>query len=333
MLLFDEIRPTVHLGASVKIAIYAFNGITLFHLSVPQMVFGEVRRQGLADWQTVLFSDSAGAIDTAEGQALDGVCGLADADDAQVVVVPSWFSDWRPVTKSLRDALIRARARGAVIVGLCFGTLPVADTGILDGRTATTHWLALDHLAVRRPQVQFDGSVLYVDHGDVLTSAGTAAGIDACLHLLRSRLGAEAANTVARFLVVAPHRDGGQAQYVERPLPTVPQGDPVAATLDWALHNLDRPLTVDELATHAHVSRRTFVRLFREATGATPASWVRARRLDDARRLLEQTDLPIDQIAHKSGFGSAVTMRQNFALAFSTSPTSYRRGFQGRVDR
>jgi transcriptional regulator GlxA family with amidase domain len=173
--------------------------------------------------------------------------------------------------------------------------------------------------------------VLYIDHGDVLTSAGTASAIDACLHLVRNRLGAAATNRVARSLVVAPHRDGGQAQYIERPLPEQPAGDPIAGVLQWALRHLAEPLPVERLAEVAHLSRRTFIRAFQASTGVTPAVWVRRQRLDEARRLLESTDLPIDQVAAACGFGSTVTLRQSFAAAFHTSPSEYRRRFDART--
>jgi transcriptional regulator GlxA family with amidase domain len=185
-------------------------------------------------------------------------------------------------------------------------------------------------LAARHPDIDMNASVLYIDHGDVLTSAGTASAIDACLHLVRSRLGAAAANQVARNLVVAPHREGGQAQYIQRPLPAHASDDPIAATLEWALRHLAEPLTIERLAGAAHMSRRTFIRAFEAATGVSPALWVKRQRLDEARRLLESTDLPIDQVAAVCGFGSGVTLRQGFAAAFDTSPSEYRRRFDAR---
>ena len=310
---------------------YAFDGATMFHLAVPQMVFDEVARQGLAGWETFLFSDQAGGITTAEGYLLGGVKGPWAAEEADIVVVPSWFDDGRILSGSLRRVLQGAHVRGVPILGLCLGAIPVADAGLLAGRRAVTHWQAFDSLAARHPDVPLDQSVLYIDHGDVLTSAGTASALDACLHVVRSRLGAEAANRVARSLVIAPHRDGGQAQYIERPVPLRATDDPISRLLEWALGRLAEPLTIDRLAAQAHLSRRTFVRAFRAATGTTPAAWVRARRLDAARRLLETTDLPVDQVSADCGFGNAVNLRQNFAAAFSTTPTEYRRRFDTRV--
>ncbi|MFW0774099.1 GlxA family transcriptional regulator [Paenarthrobacter nitroguajacolicus] len=311
----------------MRIAVYAFSGVTMFHLAVPQMVFDEVTRQGLADWNTVFFSDQAGRITTAEGYVLGEVQGPSTAEGADVVVVPSWFDDERESGENLSNVLRQAHGKGATIVGLCLGAIPVADAGLLNGRSAVTHWQAFDSLAARHPDVSLDQTVLYIDHGDVLTSAGTASGLDACLHVVRGRLGAEAANRVARSLVIAPHREGGQAQYIEHPLPPRAEGDPMARLLEWAMGRLGEPLSIDRLAAQAHMSRRTFVRAFRASTGTTPSAWIRSRRLDAARRLLETTDLSIDQVAADCGFGSAVTLRQNFAGAFSTSPTDYRRRF------
>jgi transcriptional regulator GlxA family with amidase domain len=314
----------------VKIAIYAFEGATMFHLSTPQLVFDEVTRRGLAEWSTVLFSDRAGSIRTAEGYQLGGISGAAAAADADVVVVPSWADDGRELTPVLYRALHAAHDRGAVVVGLCLGAIAVADAGLLAGRSAATHWQAVDRLAARHPDVTVKTSALYVDLGDVLTSAGTASGLDACLHFVRTRLGADAANQVARALVVAPHREGGQAQYIERPVAQHVSSAPITPAIDWALRHLNGDLGVEQLAAAAHMSRRSFVRAFRVSTGATPAAWVRSRRLDEARRLLETTDLSVDQVSDSCGFGNSVTLRQNFLAAFGCTPSSYRRRFDAR---
>lgn len=315
----------------MRIAIYAFDDITMFHLSVPQMVFDEVVRQGLADWSTVLFSESGTRIRTAEGYTITGIDAVHAARSADVIVIPSWTSDGREPSRALRRLLIQAHGQGTTIVGLCLGALVVADAGLLEGRSAVTHWHAVDELAARHPGVQVDANALYLDHGDVLTSAGTASGLDACLHLIRTRLGAEAANTVARSLVVAPHREGGQSQYIERPIAPRATPDPIAAACQWALENLNEDLSIERLASVSHMSRRSFVRTFRASTGTAPAAWVRSQRLDEARRLLETTDLAIDRVAATCGFGSAVTLRQNFATAFGSTPTSYRRRFNTRA--
>lgn len=316
----------------MRIGVYAFDGVTMFHLAVPQMVFDEVARQGVAPWETFVFSDLGGSVRTAEGYEIGGLGALGAAVRADVLVVPSWFSDGRPAGAELRAELRAAHERGTKIVGLCFGALPVLDAGLLAGRPAVTHWQAFHLLGQRHPGLDPDESVLYIDHGDVLTSAGTASGLDACLHLVRSHLGASAANSVARSLVIAPHREGGQAQYIERPLPEVSGDNAISRTLEWVTRHLGEPMPISRMAQAAHMSTRTFVRSFRAATGATPAAWVRALRLQEARRLLERTDLPVERIAEQCGFGSAVTLRQNFATAFGTPPAEYRRHFSARPE-
>lgn len=312
----------------MRIAIYAFEGVTMFHLAAPQLVFGEVTGLGLAeDWSTVLWSTGADTITTAEGYPLGGIAGPEAAEDADLVVIPSWPYPPVAVDDPLRTVLTRAHARGSGVVGLCMGAFAVAEAGLMSGRPAVTHWQGMDELALRHPELAVDDSVLYIDHDDVMTSAGTASSLDACLHLVRKHLGAAAANRIARHLVVAPHREGGQAQYIERPVARPDHGDPLAATLDWAMARLHEPLSIDELAEHARMSRRTFVRRFRATTGTTPARWVLARRLDEARSLLETTTWGVDRIALACGFGSAVTLRQNFTATYATTPSAYRRSF------
>ena len=339
----------------MHIAVYAFDGITMFHLSIPQMVFGTVSRLGLANWQVSLFttaSESAtppeetvapkegaspsppsapsrtAAIRTSEGYILGGLGGPELAGEADVIVVPAWFSDGRPAEEELRSLLKTAHARGACVVGLCLGAIPLAEAGLIGGRRAVTHWRAFEPMAREHPEIALDESVLYVDHGDVLTSAGAASGLDACLHLVRTRLGAQAANEVARQLVIAPHREGGQAQYIERPVPRHADDAPIGRTAAWALEHLDEPLPVERLARTARMSTRSFIRAFREATGAAPAAWVRAQRVREAQRLLESTDLAVEQVAPACGFGSTVTLRQAFARALGTTPSAYRRRFR-----
>ena len=328
----------------LHIAVYAFDGVTMFHLSIPQAVFGSVARLGLADWEVGLFTtrpapgrespesgiDSPASIRTAEGYLLDGLSGPGLAETADVVVVPAWVADGRQAGAELYSLLESAHRRGAAAVGLCLGAIPLAEAGLLEGRRATTHWRAFEPLAHEHPEIDLDDSVLYVDHGDVLTSAGAASGLDACLHLVRSRLGADAANTVARHLVVAPHREGGQAQYIERPVPQHPRADPVGRAMAWALEHLAEPLPVDRLARAAQMSVRSFIRAFRSATGDTPAAWVRSQRVGQAQRLLESTDLAVEQVASACGFGSAVTMRQVFSATVRAAPSAYRRRFRTR---
>ncbi|WP_291037144.1 helix-turn-helix domain-containing protein [Herbiconiux sp.] len=312
----------------MRIAVYAFDGVTMFHLAVPQMVFDEVRRLGLGEWDCVLFADRAGPVRTAEGLRIEGVAGPEAAADADLVVVPSWHEDGRVPGAVLRRVLAEAQGRRAAIAGLCLGAIPLADAGLLAGRSAVTHWTAFGLLAERHPDLVLDETVLYIDHGDVLTAAGTASGLDACLHIVRTRLGSEAANRVARSLVVAPHREGGQAQYIERPVAAESASGTIGEVLEWAEAHLAEPLPIETLSARAHRSRRTFIREFRAATGTTPAAWIRSRRLNEARRLLETTGLPVERIADLCGFGSAVTLRQGFQAEYGTSPSRYRSRFR-----
>ncbi|BBH68437.1 AraC family transcriptional regulator [Actinoplanes sp. OR16] len=305
----------------MRIAVHAFPGVTMFHLATPLLVFGEI------GWQTVVWSRDAERVITAEGVQLSLLAGAEAVDGADILVLPSWPGRL-PAPDAEFAALIRdAHARGTVIVGLCLGAYPVVASGILDGRTAATHWAATRRLADDHPAVTVDESALYIDHGDVLTSAGTASGLDACLHLVRRRLGAATAATIARHLVIAPHREGDQAQYIETPLPPADDSDPIGRATTWALANLGRPVHVEQLAEQARMSPRNFSRHFRRSTGTTPAHWLLSRRLDHARTLLETTALPVEQVAAESGFASVVTFRQRFAAAYATTPSSYRRRF------
>jgi transcriptional regulator GlxA family with amidase domain len=227
------------------------------------------------------------------------------------------------------EAIAAAHAAGTRVMSICTGAFVLAHAGLLDGRRATTHWSYCAQLAAEFPGVDVDPGVLYVDDGDVLTSAGLAAGMDLCLHVVRGDRGADAAAAIARWNVVPPHRDGGQAQYIDRPLPAE-SGSGLTATRTWALERLHEPLTVDALARHAHMSSRTFARRFVAETGHAPKRWLIAQRVHHARRLLETTDLPVEDVAQRSGFGSAAAMRIHFARATATRPTAYRRTFRGR---
>ena len=220
--------------------------------------------------------------------------------------------------------------RGARVASICTGAFALAHAGLLDGRRATTHWDSTAALAERFPQVEVDPGVLYVDEGDVLTSAGVAAGVDLCLHIVRRDHGAELAARVARRIVVAPHREGGQAQFIERPI-AGPGSGSLEPTRAWARERLAEPLDVRTMARHACVSERTFARRFRAETGTTPLRWLLAQRVLEARRLLEATDLPVETVAGRAGFGTAASLREHFARATATTPTAYRRAFRGNV--
>ncbi|SFK37717.1 GlxA family transcriptional regulator [Lysobacter sp. cf310] len=311
------------------IAVVAFDRISPFHLSVPCIVFEDRGFDAQARFALRVCAAEPGPLRTQAGFSIAVEHGLEGLDEAGVVIVPSWRdADERP-PEALLQALRRAHARGARIVGLCLGAYVLAEAGLLDGRRATTHWHWSEHFARRYPQVRLQWDVLYVDDDELTTSAGTAAALDCCLHLLRRRCGAELASRVARRLVVAPHRQGGQAQYIERPVPASPQDERLSGVLSWALAHLEQPHSLDALAERALMSRRSFTRRFRQSTGTTVAQWLTNQRLARAQRLLESTDQPIEAIAADTGFGSAVSLRQHFAAALKTSPSAYRREFRG----
>ncbi|MFP5390568.1 MAG: GlxA family transcriptional regulator [Gammaproteobacteria bacterium] len=312
------------------IAVLAFDGISPFHLSVPSLVFGEDRRDdGIPQAQVRLCAEAPGRLRTSAGFSIDVEHGLQCVLEADIVIVPSWRDPREGAPAAVLAALRAAHARGATLVGLCLGAFVLAHAGVLTGRRATTHWRWAQLFAERFPTVQLDEEALYIEDGTLLTSAGTAAGLDCCLHLLRTRIGAELANRVARRLVVAPHRQGGQAQFIERPLARRAQGDLLGEALDWALRHLDRAPTLDELAARAAMSRRTFTRRVRERTGQTFHQWFSSQRLAHAQRLLESTDESIEQVAALAGFGSALSLRQHFAASLHTTPSAYRQAFCG----
>ncbi|MBW0450290.1 helix-turn-helix domain-containing protein [bacterium M00.F.Ca.ET.228.01.1.1] len=315
---------------SHAVAVIAFDRISPFHLSVPCVVFGEDRSGGgVPRFDFRVCAAEAGPLTTTAGFSIAVTHGLEALGDAHTIIVPSWRDPDEPPPAALLDALRAAHARGAQLVGLCLGAFVLAAAGILDDRPASTHWAWADDFARRYPRVKLDRDVLYVDDGNVLTSAGTAAGLDCCLHVLRKMCGAEVANFVARRLVVSPHRQGGQAQYIQQPVPQNLREDRLAGLLDWVLGNLDAPHTLDSLAARALMSRRTFTRRFRLATGTTVGAWLLAQRLGRAQQLLESTDESVEAIAGIAGFGSAASLRQHFSEAFRTSPSAWRREFRG----
>lgn len=312
---------------AVRIAIYVFDGITAFHLATPLLTFGEVGKVAQEEpWTTSVWSIDGKSVRTAEGLLVDEVNGPEAIDRADIILFPSWPAELPAAPSELQDLIRRAHSDGTFVVGLCLGAFPVAGSGIVDGRAVATHWAASRAMAEQYTAVEVRDEALYIDHGDVLTSAGTASALDACLHIVRERRGAAVASVIARSLVIAPHRDGHQAQYIERPLPENQEG-PIGATIAWALAHLDLRLSVEDLAEHARMSARNFSRRFREHTGASPAQWVLARRLDEGRRLLESTELSIAEVAPLCGFASPVTFRQNFLARYATTPTSYRNRF------
>lgn len=256
--------------------------------------------------------------------------GLDTLARSDTVVVPSVSDVTAPASPAVVAALRRAHRRGARIVSICSGAFALAAAGLLDGRPATTHWCYAATLQQRYPLVRVEPDVLYVDDGDVLTSAGCAAGIDLCLHVVRRDFGAAAANAIARRLVVPPHRTGGQAQYIESAVTTDPGDDRLASSMSWALHHLAEPITVAGLARAAHMSERTYLRHFTRATGTSPVRWLIAQRIRASLELLETTRMPVERVAAAVGFDTPVTFRHHFARTMQTSPSAYRRTFQNR---
>ncbi len=311
------------------IAVLAFDGIGPLHLAVPCSVFGEDRRDaGVPRFRVLVCALEKTPLRTSAGFSVETRSGLADLAKAGTIVVPGWHRPYVAPPEALLQALRRAHARGIRLVGLCLGSFVLAAAGLLDGRPATTHWAAMEEFAKRFPRVRVDRNVLYIDDGDILTSAGGTAAIDCCLHLLRKMCGAEIAHRVARRLVVPPHRQGSQAQFAEAPVRDVLRSDRMSQLLDWVVQHLDDTHSLDTLARRALMSRRTFTRRFREATGTTVGNWLVGQRLAFVQRLLETTDQPIEVVAGEAGFGSAVSLRQHFFNAFHTSPSMYRREFR-----
>lgn len=307
-------------------------GVSPFEFSVSCEVFGLRRPElGPALYEHRLATETR-PLTIDGGWTLDSPHGLEALEWADTVVVPAAaVSPVRAPSDELLDALRAAHTRGARMVSFCSGLFALAATGILDGRPAATHWLYVEQLRRRFPAVRVDGEVLYVDDGQVLTSAGTAAAIDLALHIVRLDHGAQVANEVARRMVVPPHRDGGQAQFATTPLPPVVDDDRIGPVLDWMVEHLDEPLTVSMLARMAAMSPRSFARHFRELTGTTPLRWLQHQRVTRAQELLEVSDLGIDAIAARVGLGSAGNLRHQFRRVTSTTPAAYRQRFRRRL--
>jgi transcriptional regulator GlxA family with amidase domain len=308
------------------VAVVAFDGISPFHLSVPCLVFGDAMGQN-SSFDVVVCAAEPSPLKTTAGFSLSDLAPLSALKKADLIVVPSWRDVNERPPERLLKTLREAHARGVQIVGLCLGAHVLAEAGLLDGRRATTHWEYAKAMADRFPTVDIDPDVLYVEDQNVLTSAGTAAGIDACLHMVRRRLGAEVANRLARRLVVPPHREGGQAQFIEQPLPSTAGGTRLAQLIDSVRTRLDEPHNLDSLASETKLSRRSLTRQFRALTGTTVQSWLLAERLTLSQRLLEQTDQSVERIAEMVGFGSVVSLRHHFRLRLGVNPTTWRRNF------
>ncbi|MEU8775415.1 helix-turn-helix domain-containing protein [Streptomyces sp. NPDC048606] len=298
-----------------------------FELACAAEVFG-LDRPGLpARYTFEVCAERPGPLPTLAGYDMAVAHGLSALERARTVVVPGWVGRAGAAPPRVVDALRRAHERGAHIVALCSAAFLLAEAGLLEGRRATTHWRMADELAARHPGVRVEPDVLYVDLGDVSTSAGTAAGVDLCLHLIRTDHGAAYADRVARHMVMPPHREGGQAQYATPPLSDrVP--DSLAPVLDWAARRLHEPLGVDDLAAVGAVSARTLARRFAEQLGTSPGNWLLRQRVMAARTLLEETDLAVETIAARTGLSSAANLRRRFRALVHTTPAAYRRSFR-----
>jgi transcriptional regulator GlxA family with amidase domain len=318
-----------------RVAVLALEGVPPFELGMPSRVFGNARDEAGNQLYEITVCTADGQPVTSDAGFTIGVSAgpeaLAAADT--VIIPPTHAMDeltrGAPLPQPLVDALAAIRP-GTRIVSICTGSYVLAAAGLLDGRPATTHWYTAAEFQRAFPRVKLDPDVLFVDDGDVLTSAGVAAGIDLLLHLVRADHGSAVANLTARLCVVPPWRDGGQAQYIVRPVPE-PTVATTTATRAWALERLAEPVTLAELAAHARMSLRTFTRRFRDEVGMTPVQWLTVQRLEVARHLLESTDLAVDLVAHRSGFGSANSLRQHMRTARGVSPIAYRRTFRPAV--
>ena len=311
------------------VAVLALPGVIPFDLVLAGQIFG-YRTPGEAPlyYRMLLCGLAPGLVTMAGGVPVGVPLGLDALEEAETVVVPGLDDVEAPVPEPALTALRGAAARGARMVSICTGAFVLGEAGVLDGRRATTHWAHAERLARRYPKATVDPRVLYVDERDVMTSAGMAAGIDLCLHIVRRDHGAEAANTIARRMVVPPHREGGQAQFIEQPVP-VTRDSTLQRTQAWALERLADPLTVEDLARNANTSTRNFTRRFHAELGTTPLKWLQRERVRLAQRLLEQTELPVQRIAERAGFGSAIALRRQFTEAVGTTPAKYRGTFRG----
>ena len=313
------------------VAIVACDGVTAFELGVACDVFGDewAALAGVPWYRSFVCGLTPGPVTTDSGFQILPAAGPERIRSADTVVVLPTVSVTQ-VPAGMAGVLGQAHARGSRIMSLCTGAFALAAAGLLDGRRATTHWTECGELARRYPRVTVDPGVLFVDGGDILTSAGSAASIDLCLHVVRQDYGTEIATQLARQLVVAPQRDGGQAQFIDAPMPALDTSSLFAGTVSWLTEHLDEPVTVEDLAARSAMSPRTFARRFLAATGTTPYQWLIHQRIQLAQRLLETSDLPIDSVADKSGFSTAANLRKHFSRAVRTSPQAYRRTFAGR---
>ncbi|WP_205718511.1 GlxA family transcriptional regulator [Actinomadura sp. WMMA1423] len=318
-------------GGVHRVAVVVREGVLPMELGIVHQLFGQARSAaGAALYEVASCAVEPGAVRADADFAVTVPHGLEALESADTVLVPAShvLDESRPGQGPVAGALAAAAGRGARVASVCTGAFVLAAAGLLEGRRATTHWLSCARLAEMFPGVRVDAAVLFVDEGAVLTSAGEAAGVDLCLHMIRRDHGAAVAGDVARRTVVPPHREGGQAQYTALPVPPA-RGSSTGAARAWALERLDRPVTLAELAERASMSVRTFTCRFRQETGVSPQVWLAAQRVQRARLLLEETDLPVDRVAERAGFGTGASLRAHLHAALGVSPSSYRATFRG----
>lgn len=311
------------------VAVLVLPDVVPFDLVIPDFVFGDTKPHGgVAYYRMVLCGIEPGLVPMVHNIPVGVSHGLEMLDEADTIVIPGRSPADTPVPEEVIRKLRAAADRGARLVSICTGSFVLAAAGLLDGRRATTHWAHAENLSRKYPRVSVDPRVLYVEDGPILTSAGMAAGIDLCLHVVRKDHGAQIANAIARRMVVAPHRTGGQAQFIEQPVP-VTRDESLQRIQAWALERLHEPLTVEQLAREANMSARHFARRFQSELGIAPLRWLLSERVRLAQRLLEQTDLSVQRIAERAGFGSAISLRRHFARELGTTPLDYRLVFRG----
>ncbi|MEM6674447.1 MAG: transcriptional regulator FtrA [Planctomycetota bacterium] len=312
-----------------RVALLAYDGLCTFEFGAMVELFGGLPRPEFDEWYTLHVSAlESGPLRSYGGIRIEAPYTLRMLDRAGTIIVPGWRDLDERAPEPLLRKLRRAYEEGARLVSVCSGAFVLADSGLLDGRRATTHWRYADRFRERFPKVALDPDVLYVDEGQILTSAGSASGVDMGLHLIRRDFGTEAANAVARRLVVPPHRDGGQQQFIQQPVERDPEGEAFARLLDRLRANLKRDHSVESMAGMAKMSARTFARRFREATGTTPHRWLQQERVRAAQSLLERTSLPLDAVAQRVGFSDAQLLRLHFKRVVGTTPLAYQRSFR-----
>ncbi|MBD8167152.1 GlxA family transcriptional regulator [Erwinia persicina] len=320
--------------SALTVAVMATAGFSPFHFSVPCIIFGQSMPQPDL-FRVTICAEKPGVVLSDIGLSINVEQGLALLDKADIIIIPYWNNpDERP-SQALLEALRKAWQRGAEVVGLCLGTYVLAYAGLLDGHRAATHWEFEKDFTERFPAVHLDSNSLYTSDERLITSAGTAAGIDCCLNIIRDHYGSAVANRVARRMVVPPYREGGQAQFIERPVPVSTRDSKINELIEYLRRNLDKPHDLDSLAGFVSMSRRTLTRHFSRATGTTPGEWLNAERLQRSQELLETTNRSIESVSALSGFQSPISFRQSFKAKFSVSPSEWRRAFRGPepVDR